>query len=1052
MKKLLLIFSCIFLSVGLVYSQRSITATGTVIDDTGIEVVGASVVLKGTTTGVATDIDGKFSLNVPEGGTLVFTLIGMETVEAKATTNMKVVMNNDEELLEEVVVVAYGTAKKSQFTGSAAMVGAESIKEIQSGSFTKGLEGRMAGVNVTSKSGNPGEDATILIRGTGSILAESRPLYVIDGVPYEGKLNSINPRDIESMTVLKDAAANSLYGARGSNGVILITTKGGKRGSKPRVSVDAKWGISSLGNPLYDMIDDSGQYYETYWRAIRNQQMYSVGATPAAAGLVASQTLVNKLGGYNSFNVPNGMLVDPNTGKLNPSAKLLYQDDWEDEILNTGFRQEYQANVTGGTDQTTYLISLSHLNDEGLIKNSGFERFTGRLKLDQDITRWFKVGANMSFARTKTNFYDDNNTNGSNPFYLLHSMGPIYPIYEYDAEGQRMVDKNGNYIYDFGSGDVNKSHKRPVSSSANPIGTQVEDLDRSRINFFQGHVYAEARFLNDFKFRANLSYDNQDSQQLVYQNGLYGQFKNFKGITSKYIERTSGLTGNQLLTWMRKFDDHNLDVLLGHESYQYRYNYNYSSKRTFHDLGNVEMDGAVADPQAASYENNYRVESYLSRFQYDYLSKYFFSASFRTDGSSMFHKDERWGQFWSVGGSWLLSSEDFMKQYRWINELKVKASYGTQGNDRLYKLTDKRAVSPWATQYVVKPAGDGIALEEYHVGNKKLTWEKSKAFNAGIEFSVLNNRLSGSIEYYNKSMTDMLFNRKVPNSSGFKAYPDNIGNMTDQGIDIELSATAYKSKDWTWDIYLNASHISNEITKLPSENSLDGVEAGLFWYQEGQSRYDYFLKDYAGVNDQGQTVWYKDVTEKNAEGKDVVVGKELTTDYNAATRYYQGCALPTFYGGLGTTVRWRDIDFSLHTAYSIGGTGYDYNYRNLMHSGEEGQAWHKDILNSWTEQNQNTNIPRLQAGETTVNNNLSNRWLISSNYFSIQNLTLGYTFPRELLTKMHLSSLRVYGTAENLALFSKRKGYDPRHAITGVNGYGSYSPARTISFGLNVEF
>lgn len=1051
MKKLLLIFSCIFFSVGLVYSQKSITATGTVIDDTGIEVVGASVVLKGTTTGVATDIDGKFSLNVPEGGTLVFSLIGMQTLEMKAATNMKVVMRNDEELLDEVVVVAYGTAKKSQFTGSAAKVGAESIKEIQSGSFTKGLEGRLSGVNVTSKSGNPGEDATILIRGTGSILAQSNPLYVVDGVPYEGKLNAINPRDVESMTVLKDAAANSLYGARGSNGVILITTKGGKRGSKPKVSVDAKWGVSSLGTPLYDMISDSGEYYETFWRAIRNQQLYKIGATPSEASLVASQTLVTKLGGYNSFDVPNGMLIDPNTGKLNPSAKLLYQDDWKDEILKTGFRQEYQASVTGGTDQTSYLISLSHLKDEGLIENSAFERFTGRLKLDQDITKWFRVGANMSYARTKTNFYDDNNTNGSNPFYLLNTMAPIYPIYEYNAQGERIKDKDGNYIYDFGSGDVNKNHMRPISASANPIGTQVEDLDISRINFFQGSLYAEARFLNDFKFRVNVSYDNQDDQQLYYQNGLYGQFKNYHGITTKINERTSGLTGNQLLTWGRKFDDHNLDVLLGHESYQYRYNYVSASKRQFFDLGNVEMDGAVADPLASSYENNYRVESYLSRFQYDYKSKYFFSASFRTDGSSVFHKDERWGQFWSVGGSWLLTSENFMKPYRWINELKVKASYGTQGNDRLYKLTDKRAVSPWATQYVVKPAGEAIALEEYHVGNKKLTWEKSKAFNTGIEFSVLNNRLSGSIEYYNKSMTDMLFNRRVPNSSGFNSYPDNIGNMTDQGVDIELSATAYKSKDWIWDVYLNASHISNKITKLPSENVLEGVDAGLFWYREGRSRYDYYLADYVGVNEQGQSLWYKDEIKKDLEGNEYIE-KILTTDFDEATRYYQGSALPTFYGGLGTTVRWRDIDFSLHTAYSFGGTGYDYTYKSLMHSGVDGNAWHKDILNSWSEDNQNTNIPRLQAGETTVNNTMSNRWLISSDYFSIQNLTIGYTFPRELLSKLHVSSLRVYGTGENLALFSKRKGYDPRYAITGVNGYGSYSSSRTISFGLNLEF
>lgn len=1056
----MLILSCLFLSVGLIYSQ-TITVNGIVVDDAGIEVVGASVVVKGTTTGVATDVDGKFSLNVPSNSTLVFSLVGMKKKEMKATPNMNVVMESDEAVLDEVMVVAYGTVKKSQFTGSAARVGSDAIKDVQAGSITKSLAGRMSGVQVSSTSGRPGADAVIRVRGTGSINAVSTPLYVVDGVPYEGALNAINPRDIESMTVLKDAAANSLYGARGSNGVILITTKTGGgpgRSSKARITVDTKWGSNSLGTPLYDMIDDSGQYYETAWRALRNQQVYNLGASPAAAGLTASSTLVGKMGGYNSFNVPNQKLIDPNTGKLNPEAVRLYQDNWKDEILKTGFRQEYQVGISGASDKTSYLMSMSYLGDEGIIPNSEFNRFTGRVKVDQFVNSWLKVGANMSYARTKTKFTADGdgtdfntegNTQGNNAFYTLQSMGPIYPIYEYDAEGNRLLYEDGQPIYDFGSGDYNSKHKRPVGANANPIGSQLLDQDKDRSNTFSGQAYVEARFLNDFKFTANLKYDNQDNYRLDYLNGLYGQFADNRGISSRITRRTTGLTANQLLTWVKQFGDHSVDVLAGHESYQFRYNYAYASKRQFYDLSNVELDGAVSDPQSSSSENNYRVESYLSRVQYDYLSKYFLSASFRTDGSSLFYKDERWGQFWSVGGSWLVTKENFMQNIEWLDELKYKMSYGTQGNDRLFALTDRRGVSPWANQYRVKPSGGGIALESDYVGNKNITWEKSKAFNTGIEFSIFNGRLSGGVEYFRKGVSDMLFYRKVPLSAGYAEYPDNIGDMVDQGVEIELNTNILSTKDWHWSVYLNATHISNEVTNLPGESKEEGISNGLFWFKEGKSRYDYYLADYVGTDENGKSMWYKDVLDANG---DATGERVTTTKFSEATRYYQGCALPTIYGGLGSTVTWRDFDFSLHTAFQFGGTGYDYIYKSLMHGGEEGRAWHKDILNSWSDTNQNTDIPRLQAGDSDITQNYSNRWLISSDYFSIQNITLGYTFPKTLLGKLNIEALRVYGTAENLALFSKRKGYDPRQSITGVNAYGRYTPARTISFGLNLEF
>lgn len=1048
-KRMMLFLYSLFACIGLVIAQSN-TISGTVVDDSGETVIGASVIVKGATIGTVTDIDGKFSINVPSGNsTLVISLIGMKTVEAEAKPGMRVVMRNDNELLDEVMVVAYGTAKKSSFTGSAKVVKAEDIQNIQTSSVSKALAGKMSGVQVSSLSGRPGSDATIRVRGVGSINAVNDPLYVVDGVPYEGELNSINQQDIESITVLKDAAANSLYGARGANGVILITTKKGSLNGKSRVTVDAKWGVNSRAVPLYETVSNQGQFYELAWEALRNQQHYALGNDWATAGQLASSQLVSKLGGYNSYNVADAQLVDPVTGKLNSNAKLLYSDDWEDEIFSNGFRQDYQVGVSGGNSNTSYYFSLGYLNDEGIVDNSGFERISSRLRLDHSVTDWFKVGANVAYTRTNTNYTDDDNTQGSNPFYILQTMPSIYPVYEYDANGNRLYEKDGTPIYDFGSGDVNPDHTRPVSAMANPVASQVLDKDKRHVDFFSGHAFAEIRFLNDFKFTANIRIDNTDNQRLLYQNGKYGQFVDANGSSYRYSYKTSVMNANQLLDWNKTFGDHNLAVLLGHESYQYKYNYMSASRTNFFDPTNNELDGAVSNQRSSSYENNHRIESVLSRVQYDYLSKYFLSASFRTDGSSRFHKNNRWGQFWSGGASWLITREDFMKDIKWLDELKFKISYGTQGNDRLYNAEDypQKVVSPWATQYLIVNNADSPSLLPYSMGNEDLTWEKSHSFNTGIEFSVLKNRLYGGIEYFSRKTSNMLFDLRSPLSGGYASYPANIGDMTNRGVEFEITGRVIDTRDWKWDVSFNATHYKSKITKLP----YDEVDNVLFNLKKGRDRYDYYLRQFAGLNDQGQSLWYMDVLDGN---NNPTGERTTTTDYNSATRYYCGDALPDVFGGLSTTVSWKGFDLSVQTTYQWGGKGFDYGYMNLMHGGGDnlGYAWHKDMLNSWREDNTDTSIPRLQNGETNVNGRFSDRWLISSDFFSIQNITLGYTFPKSVTGKMKIESLRIYGVADNVALFSKRKGYDPREDVAGVSGYGRYSQIRTISFGVNLGF
>jgi hypothetical protein len=391
-----------------------------------------------------------------------------------------------------------------------------------------------------------------------------------------------------------------------------------------------------------------------------------------------------------------------------------------------------------------------------------------------------------------------------------------------------------------------------------------------------------------------------------------------------------------------------------------------------------------------------------------------------------------------------LTKENFLKSVNWLDELKFKASFGQQGNDNPIR----GGIVPWANQYTVKPNGDNIALERSYIGNKNISWEKSNSFNTGIEFSVLKGKVYGSIEYFSRLTKDLLFDRKMPPSAGYSSYPDNIGDMVNQGVEVELTGSLVRTKDLNWTMSLNATHAVNEIKKLPPENKEIGISNGIFWLREGKSRYDYYLWDYAGVDSEGQSQWYKDIVD--AEGN--VTGRELTTDYATATRYYQGSALPDVYGGISTSVSWKGFDLSVQAVYQFGGTGYDYTYKNLMHVGEEGSAWHKAIFNSWTPENRNTDIPRLEKGNTGANQTYSNRWLVSTDFFSIQNIMFGYTFPKSMLNKLNINRLRIYGVADNVALFSKRKGYDPRESVDGTNGYGRYTPIRTLSFGLNVEF
>ena len=543
---------------------------------------------------------------------MVISFIGMATQEVAIKPNLNITLKPDTETLEEVVVVAYGTAKKSSFTGSAATIKADKITKQQNSNVSKALEGAVSGVQITSSTGQPGSEASIFVRGIGSISASKKPLIVVDGVPYEGSLNSINNADIESMTILKDAAANSLYGARGANGVVMITTKKGING-KTTVSLDAKWGINSRGVKAYKTIRDAGQYYEMFWEALKNANI-STGMGQAAAAWDASQNLVASLGGYNVYDVANNQLIDPTTGRLNPNAHQLYSEDWQEDPFKNGLRQEYNISIKGGSEKTSFYASLNYLDDDSYLRNSNFKRYTGRLKVDNQTASWLKTGFNMAYAQTTTNSPNVGGSNYSSLFFFGQNIAPIYPIYRHDAEGNMIYDSNGNPAYDYG---VTDGHTRPYGANANPYAQLVNDIREYTYDIISAKAYAEVKFLKDFKFTFNLSADNMNLTQVDFQTPIGGDALNVNGRSYRYAQRYFALNTNQLLTYEKDFGDHHIDVLLGHEVKSDKLTYLMAMKEQFLIPNNPELSNGASLKNATSYTNKYNLEGFFSRLQYD---------------------------------------------------------------------------------------------------------------------------------------------------------------------------------------------------------------------------------------------------------------------------------------------------------------------------------------------------------------------------------------------------------------------------------------------------
>ena len=1068
-RKLVLSLIAVLCCGALLAVAQNRQVSGTVTDADGSPVAGATVMVDGTTHGTTTNASGVFTLTAPSNGTLSVSFIGYETqlVAIAGKTQLEITLKEDTHTIDDVVVVAFGTTTKEAFTGSAAVIKSTDLEKRQTTNVMNALVGQVAGLQIRGSSGQPGANAGgINIRGISSMYADTDPLVIVDGAPYPASLSNISQSDIESVTVLKDAASAALYGARGASGVIIVTTKKAKSRDAV-INVDMKWGVNSRAVQEYNVITDPGEYYEAYYAQLYNRYYYGQGMTTEAADLRANQQMLSDLQ-YNVFSYPanENLIVG---GKLNPNATLgrkvtyngtdywMQPDNWTDQAYKNSLRQEYSVSVNGSTDRTSYYMGLGYLNEDGIIDYSNFERITARVKADYQARKWLKVGANIGFIHSSQAQNPGLSTDPSstNLFAFTSSIAPIYPIYvrTVDADGNVGIktDSNGNPAYDYGVAATGYGVTRPYLATGNPLGSNRYNKSSTLGNQLNGTLTAEVDFTSYLKLNVSSTATWGETYLSDFGNMFYGSTASTNGEIVKSLTSSMRTNNVQTLTYYDTFGRHNINAMIGHEYYDSRSRYVAGKGTGMFSPDIPEINAAATVADAKSYTTRYNVEGIFFSAQYDYDNKYYVSGSYRRDGSSRFAPDHRWGDFWSVGAAWILSKENFLAQASWIDILKLKASIGQQGNDSIgdYYYTDLYVLSK-SSETTMSPSR-GL------LGNPSITWETTTNLNVGVEFSLWNGRLSGSVDFYNKKTTDLLFWSSVPESLGVRGMYDNIGDIRNQGVEINLTAALIRTKTVDWSISANLAHNSTKILSLPASKITDNNgftestgNVGM-WYRVGGPLYNYYGPIYAGLDAQGQAMFYMDVTDE--EGN--VTGRTTTYDFNNSTRYEHGTMLPDVFGGFGTNLRVGNFDLGVSFDYQIGGKVYDFRYATLIgsieSSGNAGMAIHKDWKKSWSPANTSSDMPRWQYGDS-YGSASSDRFLTSASYLNFQSFSVGYTIPERLLHNK--CKIRIYAAGENLCFWSARQGLDPRYAYQGTasSGITDYSPIRTISGGVQLTF
>lgn len=1072
------------------------TVSGTVLSsEDDAPVIGASILVQGTKTGSTTDIDGHFRLeNVKKGANLVISYIGMQTKTVKAGENMKIYLTSDAKALDEVVVqVAYGAAKKSTLTGAVTQVDSKQIEVRPVSSVTSALEGTTSGIQINSTYGQPGTDAKISIRGFGTVNGkntressslQTNPLYVLDGVPYGGNISDINTNDIESVTVLKDAASCALYGNRASNGVILITTKRGK-GDRMNFNLKMNQGVYSRGIKEYKLLN-ADQFMETSWASLRNARM-TAGDDAAAAAEYATKNLIDEELYLNIYNKAKDQLFDAN-GKLVSDASILpgYAEDldWYSNSIRSGHRQEYNFSGSQATAKSDYYFSLGYLDEKGYVSNSDFNRLNGRASMNFRPKKWFNTGFSLSASHQKSNLTNGNSSGSyTNAFMYSRTIAPIYPVHLHNADGSYQLDSSGNIQYDPGSytdADGATVLTRNQYQDRHVVWENELNKDQKFRNTIQGSAYANFIFLNDFTFtlKGELNLRNQESR--TYNSAVIGDGKGNNGRTKREIYRYKNYTFQQQLNWNHTFGDHTVGVLLGHENYSYDrdYTYAYKTNETFANQDNLTNFTTITSSDG--YSDAYRTESYLGRVRYDYQEKYNLEASFRRDGSSRFAKNSRWGNFGSVGANWMISKEKFMQSATWVNSLKLRADYGLVGNDAGANYYAYKAL------YLAEQNNNSGAFFLEQLANEDLKWETSASFGVGVDARFFN-RWNLSAEYFDKRNKDLLFDVYLPLSAGATStssaqatITQNLGTIANKGFEINTDVDIFKNKDWTVNFAANLSYIKNKITKLPEQDKDGIVESSIYKIVEGKSRYEFYTYTYVGVDQMTGNALYKANLEDyhvtaadgsvvgNADGNDisknvVKIGDNYYVNKTTyALKEFHGSAFPKVYGSFTPSVRYKNFNLAAMFTYSLGGKVYDAVYRSLMTSGTSPSNYHEDILKSWsgvpegmTEESADRiwydGIPQVNSSTSSDNNDTSSRWLTSANYLVFKNLNMSYELPKNWVRAISMESIRLSFSCENVFTFTKRRGMNPQQSFDGYQ-YNYLVTPRVFTIGVDVKF
>jgi TonB-linked SusC/RagA family outer membrane protein len=1073
MRKRLTLLAAFLCVSGILLAQK--TVTGKVTDDKGTPLPNVSITVKDSRTGTTSKENGTYSLAVPPTArVLIFASIGMASKEIQIgnKTSIDVALASASAELDEVVVLAYGSVKKSNFTGSAAQISSKDLEKRTLSNPLNAIVGAGPGIQTTTASGAPGSSPGIVIRGLGSISLSSGPLYVVDGAVYDAGFSNFNPDDIESITILKDASTTALYGSRGANGVVVITSKKGKKG-RQSLQFKTQVGFSTPGMPEYPTVG-TNEFYPLAWESYRNGLVYGTTRTTVdSANMIASgklpryttganaglqqfrgtgafRDIYQYLGYYNPYNVGNTDIVGLD-GKLNPNATLLYGDDldWRDQATRTGQRQQHSLSYSAATDKSDLTASFSYLKEGGWGPRSDMTRFTGRVNANINPTKWFRTGLNLAGNRST---FNNASTGGIvNSFYFARYVAPIYPVHLHTpGTGAVVLDPLGNPRFDYGN---EAGYARPYNSGRHSLAEHLLNKDNEVRDVLSTRAYADVMFTNWLKLTTNISMDVTNSDGESYENPLVGDGYP-AGRYSRSAGKTTSYTFNQLLNFNKRFGGHNFDALVGHENYNYN-STGTSGMRTGEGFSGVYIyNNFVTIASLASSAAAARTEAFLSRVQYDYNDKYLVSASLRRDASSKFPDSIRWENFWSVGVGWRIDKEDFFK-VPFVDMLKLRASYGYTGNAN--GLGNYPYQAGYSTGYN-DDTRSGVILTSLSSGN--LTWETQRPLDIGLDFSLFQSRLSGTIGYFYRASTGLIFDVPQPLQNGGTpsnnfSISQNIGSMDNKGFEVSLTGGIFRGKNFNWNMTVNATTYKNKITKMPPLTP--SLPSGNFRREVGHSIYDYYFRTFYGVDPaDGQALYLGAITYDPANSRLVDNGKggkdTVTIDHNNARQTFVGeSALPDVYGSVVNSFSYKNFDLSVTLTYQLGGKVYDGVYASLMSTSIGGNTYHKDIFKRWQKPGDITNVPRLDETRSTQFGAASTRWLTDASYLAINNVNLSYRVPASLASKIGASNITVYVSGENLQFFSKRKGMNVNGNFNGSTG-DSYDVARVLNLGLSVNF